>query len=55
MFSFRAKVTVLAIATVCITLLCSSLYVQYVMAGRLGRKVGKGVYEYDENGNRIVK
>lgn len=31
------------------------LHVQYVMAGRLGRKVGKGVYEYDENGNRIVK
>ena len=35
MFSFRAKVTVLAIATVCITLLCSSLYVQYVMADYL--------------------
>lgn len=31
------------------------LHVQYVKAGRLGRKVGKGVYEYDENGNRIVK
>lgn len=29
------------------------LHVQYVKAGRLGRKVGKGVYEYDENGNRI--
>ena len=31
------------------------LHVQYVKAGRLGRKVGKGVYEYDENGNKIVK
>ncbi len=31
------------------------LHVQYVQAGRLGRKVGKGVYDYDENGNRIVK
>jgi len=31
------------------------LHVQYVKAGRLGRKVGKGVYEYDEDGNRIVK
>ncbi|HWR30565.1 MAG TPA: 3-hydroxyacyl-CoA dehydrogenase NAD-binding domain-containing protein [Negativicutes bacterium] len=31
------------------------LHVQYVKAGRLGRKVGKGVYEYDENGNRIIK
>ena len=31
MFSFRAKVTTLAIATVCITLLFSSIYVQYVM------------------------
>lgn len=29
------------------------LHVQYVKAGRLGRKVGKGVYEYDENGNKI--
>ena len=28
------------------------LHVQYVKAGRLGRKVGKGVYEYDENGNK---
>ncbi|MEM7051961.1 MAG: 3-hydroxyacyl-CoA dehydrogenase NAD-binding domain-containing protein [Acidobacteriota bacterium] len=25
---------------------------QYVKAGRLGRKVGKGVYEYDEDGRR---
>ena len=29
------------------------LHVQYVKAGRLGRKVGKGVYNYDENGKRI--
>ncbi len=28
------------------------LHIQYVKAGRLGRKVGKGVYEYDENGKR---
>ena len=28
------------------------LHVQYVKAGRFGRKTGKGVYEYDENGNR---
>ncbi len=28
------------------------LHVQYVKAGRFGRKVGKGVYEYDENGQR---
>lgn len=31
------------------------LHVQYVKAGRLGRKVGKGVYEYDENGKKIQK
>lgn len=31
------------------------LHIQYVQAGRLGRKVGKGVYEYDGNGNKIVK
>jgi 3-hydroxybutyryl-CoA dehydrogenase len=29
------------------------LLVQYVQAGRLGRKVGQGVYNYDENGQRI--
>lgn len=29
------------------------LHVQYVKAGRYGRKVGKGVYEYDENGKKI--
>lgn len=28
------------------------LHVQYVKAGRLGKKSGKGVYEYDENGKR---
>lgn len=31
------------------------LHVQYVKAGRLGRKVGKGVYDYDENGKKIEK
>ncbi len=31
------------------------LHVQYVKAGRLGRKVGKGVYAYDENGNKVGK
>ncbi len=30
----------------------SNLLVQYVKAGRFGRKVGKGVYEYDEEGRR---
>jgi len=25
---------------------------QYVQAGRYGRKVGKGVYEYDADGKR---
>lgn len=29
------------------------LLVKYVKAGRFGRKVGRGVYEYDEKGNRI--
>ncbi|ATY85194.1 3-hydroxybutyryl-CoA dehydrogenase [Kyrpidia spormannii] len=29
------------------------LLVQYVRAGRLGKKVGRGVYEYDEEGRRI--
>ena len=28
------------------------LHVQYVKAGRFGRKTGKGVYEYDENGKK---
>ena len=31
----------------------SNLLVQYVKAGRLGRKVGKGVYDYDEDGKII--
>ena len=31
----------------------ATLMRKYVAAGRLGRKVGKGVYEYDENGKRI--
>ena len=26
---------------------------QYVQAGRHGRKVGRGVYDYDENGQRL--
>ncbi|MGD2116694.1 MAG: 3-hydroxyacyl-CoA dehydrogenase NAD-binding domain-containing protein [Acidobacteriota bacterium] len=31
----------------------SRLLVQYVQAGRLGKKVGRGVYEYDEDGQRV--
>jgi 3-hydroxybutyryl-CoA dehydrogenase len=31
----------------------NNLFLQYVQAGRLGRKVGRGVYAYDENGKRI--
>jgi len=31
----------------------SNLLVQYVQAGRLGRKVGRGVYDYDGDGNVI--
>jgi 3-hydroxybutyryl-CoA dehydrogenase len=31
----------------------SNLLAQYVKAGRLGRKTGRGVYVYDEEGNRI--
>ncbi len=31
----------------------SNLHVQYVRAGRLGRKSGRGVYAYDEQGRRI--
>ena len=31
----------------------NSLFLQYVQAGRLGRKVGRGVYSYDENGKRV--
>jgi 3-hydroxybutyryl-CoA dehydrogenase len=30
----------------------NNLLVQHVRAGRLGRKVGRGVYEYDEEGKR---
>ena len=30
----------------------SPLLVRYVKAGRLGRKVGRGVYDYDADGNR---
>ena len=30
----------------------SQLLVQYVQAGRLGRKTGRGVYEYDDDGRR---
>jgi 3-hydroxybutyryl-CoA dehydrogenase len=30
----------------------NNLLVQHVRAGRLGRKVGRGVYEYDEDGKR---
>jgi 3-hydroxybutyryl-CoA dehydrogenase len=31
----------------------SNLLAQYVKAGRLGKKSGKGVYVYDEEGNRL--
>jgi 3-hydroxybutyryl-CoA dehydrogenase len=31
----------------------NQLLVQHVRAGRLGRKVGRGVYAYDEQGNRL--
>jgi 3-hydroxybutyryl-CoA dehydrogenase len=31
----------------------STLLVQHVRAGRLGRKVGRGVYIYDEQGNKV--
>jgi 3-hydroxybutyryl-CoA dehydrogenase len=33
----------------------NQILVQHVRAGRLGRKVGHGVYDYDENGVRVVK
>ena len=33
----------------------NNLIVQHVRAGRLGRKVGRGVYEYDAEGNRVPK
>jgi 3-hydroxybutyryl-CoA dehydrogenase len=31
----------------------SNLLIQYVRAGRLGRKTGRGVYRYDDSGKRI--
>jgi 3-hydroxybutyryl-CoA dehydrogenase len=31
----------------------NNLLIQHVRAGRLGRKVGRGVYEYDEDGKRV--
>jgi 3-hydroxybutyryl-CoA dehydrogenase len=31
----------------------NQILVQHVRAGRLGRKVGRGVYDYDENGARV--
>jgi 3-hydroxybutyryl-CoA dehydrogenase len=33
----------------------SQLLVQHVRAGRLGRKVGRGVYDYDAEGKRILR
>jgi 3-hydroxybutyryl-CoA dehydrogenase len=33
----------------------NQLLVQYVRAGRLGKKVGRGVYEYDAEGRRILQ
>jgi len=33
----------------------NNLIVQHVRAGRLGRKVGRGVYEYDADGNRVPR
>jgi len=33
----------------------NQLLVQYVRAGRLGKKVGRGVYEYDSDGRRILQ
>jgi|HubBroStandDraft_3_1064219.scaffolds.fasta_scaffold01724_6 3-hydroxybutyryl-CoA dehydrogenase len=32
----------------------NQLLVQHVRAGRLGRKVGRGVYAYDENGKKLA-
>ena len=31
----------------------NQILIQHVRAGRLGRKVGRGVYTYDENGQRV--
>jgi 3-hydroxybutyryl-CoA dehydrogenase len=33
----------------------NQLLVQHVRAGRLGRKVGRGVYAYDDQGNRLPR
>ena len=33
----------------------SQLLVQHVRAGRLGKKVGRGVYDYDAEGRRVLK
>jgi 3-hydroxybutyryl-CoA dehydrogenase len=33
----------------------NNLIVQHVRAGRLGRKVGRGVYEYDADGKRVAR
>jgi 3-hydroxybutyryl-CoA dehydrogenase len=29
------------------------IHVQHVRAGRLGRKVGRGIYTYNENGEKV--
>jgi 3-hydroxybutyryl-CoA dehydrogenase len=31
----------------------NQILVQHVRAGRLGRKTGRGIYEYDEEGRRV--
>ncbi len=31
----------------------NQILIQHVRAGRLGRKVGRGVYTYDESGNKV--
>ncbi len=31
----------------------NTLLIQHVQAGRLGRKTGRGVYNYDEQGERV--
>jgi 3-hydroxybutyryl-CoA dehydrogenase len=33
----------------------NNLLVQYVRAGRLGRKVGRGVYTYDAQGKKVAE
>ena len=32
----------------------SPLLLEFVEAGRLGKKVGRGVYRYDEEGKRVT-